>query len=253
MKNVLIGIPVKNCAKWLETVVDQIINIDYPKQYISIIFLENDSVDNSLDVIRHCCNNKLSRYPYKFIHYEKRDVGFHLPHESRHDFRHMEGRMNSLKIIRNYIVDTYLKDNDYLWWVDADYKIIPMDLLKIAITHKKDIMMPRVEVNGINYDGMTCGFVNNQPYNIKEISTLVGEEIYPMEITECAAIISNKVFESGIRYDSCIVKLNDGSETFLQEGPYFSYHAKQKGFKLYGMLKHIIEHQEIDGTTPFDF
>lgn len=253
MKNVLIGIPVKNCAEWLENAVNQIINIDYPKQYISIVFLENDSVDTSLGVIKYCCNNVLSQHQYKFIHYEKRDVGFHLPHNSRHDFRHMEKRMNSLKIIRNYIVDTYLKDNDYLWWVDADYKYIPPNFLKDAIELDVDFVMPRVEVDGINYDGATHADISGIAVQIDQVATQSDKTFHPMNLVECAALVSRKVFDTGLRYDNGVLPGNDGTEHYYQEGPHLSHRAKLAGFKLYGSLKHIIVHQAINGTTPFDF
>ncbi len=43
-KNVLIGIPVKNCGAWLETTIWEIINLDYHKENISIVFIENDKI-----------------------------------------------------------------------------------------------------------------------------------------------------------------------------------------------------------------
>ena len=35
MKNVLIGIPVKNCGAWLENTVHELININYDKQNLT--------------------------------------------------------------------------------------------------------------------------------------------------------------------------------------------------------------------------
>ncbi len=252
-KNILIGIPVKNCGAWIETTIRELINLDYHKENISIVFIENDSEDYSYQALEYCVNKVLSKYNYRSIVLEKRDTGFSLPHQSRHDFRHMSGRMNSLKIIRNYIVDTYLKDNDYLWWVDADYRKIPYDLLKVVIPYDKDVVMPRVEIFGTNYDGMSAGMYENKLYNIQQLSKLVTDcDIYPMEIVECASIISRRVFDAGIRYDSGNVVMSDGSTMFFQEGPYFSYLAKKKGFKLYGLMNRVIDHQEICGTKPFD-
>lgn len=252
-KNILIGIPVKNCGAWIETTIRELINLDYHKENISIVFIENDSEDYSYQALEYCVNKVLSKYNYRSIVLEKRDTGFSLPHQSRHDFRHMAGRMNSLKIIRNYIVDTHLKDNDYLWWVDADYRKIPYDLLKIVIPHDKDVVMPRVEIFGKNYDGMTKGIFENKLLHIHELAKVITDsEIYPMEIVECASIISRRVFDAGLRYDSGIVSLDDGTSIFLQEGPFFSHLAKQKGFNLYGLLSRVIEHQEICGTKPYD-
>ena len=251
-KNVLIGVPVKNCGAWLENTVHQIINLDYNKENISIVFIENDSDDYSFNVIEYCVNKLLSKYKYKAINYEKKDTGFKLPHQSRHDLKHISNRMNSLKIVRNYIVDNYLLDNDFIWWVDADYKFIPNTLLRNAIDFDKDIIMPRVEVNGVNYDEWTCGYVGGKIFKIKEISSMISDEIYPMEIVECAAVISRRVFDAGIRYDSGWVTQQTGDKLYLQEGTHFAYHAKKSGFQLYGLLKHVIIHQDVIGTIPFD-
>lgn len=252
MKNILIGIPVKNCGAWLENTVKQIINLQYDKENISIVFIENDSDDYSFAVIEYCVNKLLSKYNYRSVKYEKRDIGFKLPHESRHDFRHMEKRMNSLKIIRNYIVDTYLLDNDFLWWIDADYQYIPSNFLIDAVNLDTDIVMPRVEVEGKNYDGMTYALIDNAGVPIDEVAKKFDDTFYPMHLVECASLVSRKVFDSGIRYDSGIIKGDDGNECFLQEGPHFSYKARLAGFKLYGSLKHIIIHQTINGMMPFE-
>jgi hypothetical protein len=161
--------------------------------------------------------------------------------------------MNSLKIIRNHIIDVYLKDNDYLWWVDADYRKIPYDILKVAMSHNKDILMPRVEINGKNYDCMTQCIYDGKVTHIDALSKLMPDtDIYPMDIVECASFISRKVFDSGLRYDSGSILLENGDEMFLQEGPFFSHMAKQRGFELYGLLNRVIEHQEIVGTVPYN-
>jgi len=252
-KNILIGIPVKNCGAWVETTIRELINLDYHKENISIVFVENDSEDYSYQALEYCVNKVLSKYNYRSIVLEKKDTGFNLPHYSRHDLKYRSRRMNSLKIIRNYIVDTHLKDNDYLWWVDADYRKIPYDLLKVAIPYDKDIIMPRVEIDGKNYDGMTKGIFEDKLLSIQEISKrVVDSEIYPMEIVECASIISRRVFDAGIRYDSGDMLMNENLPFFFQEGPYFSYLSKKKGFELYGLLSRVIEHQEICGTKPYD-
>jgi glycosyltransferase involved in cell wall biosynthesis len=252
-KNVLIGIPVKNCGSWLENTVRQIINLDYDKENLSIVFVENDSDDNSFAVIEYCIHELLSKYRYRSIKYEKKDIGFKLPHESRHDFRHMDKRMNSLKTIRNYIVDNYLVDNGYIWWVDADYQYIPPNFLKESVEFGTDIIMPRVEVNGTNYDGMTHAYIDGVCIPIDEVAKKFDDVFYPMNLVECASLISRNVFDSGIRYDSGLLKGDDGiTEHYYQEGPHFSLRAKLAGFKLYGSLKHVIIHQPINGTIPYN-
>lgn len=251
-KNILIGIPVKNCGEWIEETIQQIINIEYDKSKISIAFVENDSTDYSYAALQYCIGKHLSKHPYRSIKLEKKDIGFDLPHTSRHDFRHMEKRMNSLRIIRNHIVDTYLQDNDFLWWVDADYKYIPPTLLSEIIEFNGDVVMPRVEVLGTNYDGVSYTLIRNKYLYMKELASYVNDNFFEMELIECAAIISRKIFDAGIRYNSGLVPDETGKEHYMQEGPFFAHCVKQKGFKLYGALKLVIEHQAINGTFLFD-
>ena len=252
MKNVLIGIPVKNCGAWLENTVNQLINMNYDKQNLSIVFIENDSDDYSYVVVEYCVNKILSKYNYRSVKYEKKDIGFKLPHESRHDFRYMDKRMNSLKIIRNHIVDTYLLDNDFLWWVDADYQYIPPGFLIEAVNFDKDIIMPRVEVNGINYDGMTHALIDGVGVPIDQVAKRFDDVFYPMNLVECAALVSRRVFDSKLRYNSGVVVSEDGNKYYFQEGTHFSRKAKMMGFKLYGALKHVIIHQPVTGTIPYN-
>jgi hypothetical protein len=135
--------------------------------------------------------------------------------------------------------------------VDADYKYIPPNFLIDSINFNKDIIMPRVEVDGVNYDGMTHADINGVGVPINEVAKRFDCDFYPMNLVECAALISRNVFDYGIRYDSGILKGKDGTENFYQEGPHFSYRAKLAGFKLYGSLKHIIIHQSIKWNGAF--
>ena len=61
VKKILIGIPVKNCGAWLETTVRQIINLNYHKESISIVFIENDSEDYSHNVLEYCVDKLLKK------------------------------------------------------------------------------------------------------------------------------------------------------------------------------------------------
>ena len=112
--------------------------------------------------------------------------------------------------------------------------------------------MPRVEVNDANYDGVTHAIIDGVAVPINKVASRFDDTFYRMNIVECAALISRRVFDSGLRYDSGIIKENDGTEHFLQEGPHFSYRANLAGFKLYGSLKHVIIHQPINGTIPYN-
>ncbi len=45
--NIVLAIPVKNCSQFLPNLCKEIEKLDYPKENLSIMFLENDSTDGS--------------------------------------------------------------------------------------------------------------------------------------------------------------------------------------------------------------
>ena len=125
-KSILVGIPVKNTGKYLENLLNQITSQDYDLSKITVVLLEGDSNDNSYEI----CKCIVKKYLNLSIIVDKLDLGYDLEHSQlRYSQDKFPTRIKNLVISRNYIVDNYLKQNDYVWWVDSDFEYIPSDTI----------------------------------------------------------------------------------------------------------------------------
>ena len=128
-KKIVIGIPVKNTGKFLYNLLDQLRSLNYNKKLIKIAFVEGDSFDDSYDICEELKNKILD---FDKIELHKLDFNFHLEHnEGRWKQETFKFRIKNLVNTRNYIVDNFTQDCDYLWWVDSDFEIIPRDTLNL--------------------------------------------------------------------------------------------------------------------------
>ena len=123
MKTVLIGIPVKNCAVYLEGLTTQLCNLTYPHHLMEVVFIENDSEDKSYEMLWQVCE-RLRAAGFGAVHLEKRDQGFKLRHENRHINEVQVPRLKALRAVRQHIVNTYLKYQEFVFWIDAEIGVI---------------------------------------------------------------------------------------------------------------------------------
>lgn len=235
---VLIGILVKNTEVYLRNLAQQIINIKYPKEKITIVFLESDSDDNSFNLLKNEIVPMLLRFNYENVILDKKDMGFKLHPQHRHLNNVQTNRLKCLCISRQYIIDRYLSDNDYIFWIDSDYEYIPPKILIKLLSFKVDIIIPCVRLkNGTLYDTGT----NKSG---KRIDKLGNDKLIEVDSLSAHALISRKVFVSGINY------FQEGDTSSIQEGSIISRDAKLKGLKLYVAPKCVIIHHTINGTMP---
>ena len=153
-KHILIGIPVKNTGKYLDNLLNQIIFQNYDLSKITVILLEGDSNDDSYEI----CKYVIKKYSNLSIILDKLDLGYNLDHSYlRYSVDKFPTRIKNLIISRNYIIDNYLKQNDYLWWVDSDFEHIPSDTINKFIQYNKDVIIPKLTHDTWGYHD--CGSV----------------------------------------------------------------------------------------------
>lgn len=239
MHNILIAIPMKNCGIFFNNLMRQIDNLDYPKEHISIAIVENDSDDNSWERIQAFAEaQKLSGY--RSVQIEKRDTGFKLPIESRHVDSIQPKRLKVLADLRQYIVDKYLQDNDYLWWIDADCIQIPRNSLNEMLRPGHDIVVPILILPGGSlYDHTT---VRIEPDGTAtQVPQLAAENLdahfIRVDLANAPFLASRKVLEL-VRYEC---------EEGDQEGPCFSRHAAKHGIFPYAAVNVRLVHAPIRG------
>lgn len=244
MKNVVLAIPVKNCGKYIDNLMHQIAMLDYPRENISIAIVENDSDDDTwARVQRFADQERLS--DYREVSIEKRDTGFKLPHHSRHVEEIQQERLNVLANMRQYMVDAYLRDNDYLWWIDADCIFIPQNALKELLRPEHDIVVPiLVMPGGSLYDHTTIRFEVDG--GASKVPDLVAEnpdaDFIRVDLANAPFLASSKAFKLA-RYEC---------EAMDQEGPCFCRQAAKHGIFPYAAVNVHIIHAPSYGRVPLN-
>lgn len=236
---ILIGIIAKNAEPYLDLLAKHILNITYPKNRLSLAVVENDSEDGTFEKTGNDILPKFHSAGYNFSDVIRQDYGFKLKPEHRHMPQIQSLRLACITKARNFLVDTFLDDHDFLQWFDADYKEIPSDILFKFAFAKKDIIMPAVYTeSGLVYDQMTRRY----GLPIAELNRAAPQSDF-VEVCRVSApcFVSRKVFDAGVDYSG---------PPGQQEGENFSIQAEKKGFKMFVSLKTKIIHADIDGLIP---
>lgn len=237
LSSVLIGILVKSAKFNLDNLASQVIGLDYPKELLSIVFLESDSEDGSYE---HLKDIMPLFSDWKTAYMEKLDFGFKLSHELRHVEDKPQGRRQRQRLInlaksRQHIVDKYLKDESFLWWVDSDYKVIPKDTLAKLVSYDRDMVIPllKLEWREEAYDRST----DRKDMDIDNLAKTYPNQLVEVNYMSAHAIIKSKVFRAGANY------LSDFNAPVIdQEGAVFTRTAKALNFKPYLATGCVIYH-----------
>jgi len=237
LPGVLISILVKNTKFNLDNLASQLIGLDYPKELLSIVFLESDSEDGSYE---HLKDIMPLFSDWKAAYLEKLNFGFKLSHELRHIEAKPQGprqrhRLINLAKSRQYVVDKYLKDESFVWWVDSDYKVIPKDTLTKLLSYDRDMAIPllKLEWREEAYDRST----NRKDMDIDNLAKTYPNQLVEVDYMSAHAIIKSKVFRAGANY------LSDFNAPVIdQEGDVLTRKAKALGFKPYLATGCVIYH-----------
>lgn len=248
--NILIGTPVKNCGKFLDNYAHQLAKLDYPKEKITIVIIENDSDDKSYQILKEKIIPFLKKFPYRAVYLEKKDVGFHLSHFSRHLKEVRIKRQESIDRTRQHIVTNYLLDNQYIFWVDADLEQIPPASLKICLTYDADVVVPLFKLKTSEiYDASTYS-------EGRYIGELIQEdrqrETWKIDRTNCHFLIRREVFDRGYIYwtdtmppaDEDFVKYR----RFREKNSVYTFN--NKNINAIFTKKLVILHAIVGGTQP---
>lgn len=132
--SIVILTPVHNSENDLVQYVQLIRELDYPKHKLSIVFGEDGSEDQTLQLGKDLCA-------------ELRREGFHRAEifhfnitgqitgdwNEIHDQVQQYQRRKHLARARNLLLKAGLKDEEYVLWIDADVGVLPMDLIQQLI------------------------------------------------------------------------------------------------------------------------
>lgn len=241
---VLIGVPVKNCARYISQAVDQILKLTYPKDLITIVFLESDSDDDTWIFLNGGIKPRLDVAGYRAVHVVKRDFDFKLPHSSRHvpDIQRERGRV--IGEARQSIIDWFLKDNEFVFWIDADLETIPCDYINSMIALNVDLAAPVVITpNGEAYALGSYLVIDGKKLNRVELAALYPDlNLIPLDRCD-AWFIRREVFDEDVNTHN----VKDKYELLV-----FSDRAKAKGFKVWLASKIVVIHQDIPSLEKLE-
>jgi glycosyltransferase involved in cell wall biosynthesis len=142
---VLILTPVKNASRYLASYFSALTKLTYPRQLISIGFLESDSRDNTYELFSQQAA-RLSRL-YRRVGVWKRDFGFEIPAGvPRWSTELQLERRATIARSRNHLLSRALVDEDWVLWIDVDVIGYPADIVERLLATGKDIVNPHCVV-----------------------------------------------------------------------------------------------------------
>lgn len=150
---VLILTPVKDAEAFLETYFRSLYQLTYPRDLISVGFLESDSVDNTYLELKKRLSEM--RKNFRSAGLWKKDFGFHIPLGTPRWAGHIQmERRAMLAKSRNHLLFHALNDEDWVLWLDVDIIEYPSDIIERLLGVRKDIVQPNCvkQYGGISFD-----------------------------------------------------------------------------------------------------
>lgn len=203
-RKVLICAPVREREYIIKEYLQGILELTYPKCFISIYWIVNDSTDSTLQILNEFRDNNISNY--KDIKIDI--INFGAPEDARTSIRR-KSTFYTLATLRNKLLEYFLAtDNEYLFSIDSDI-VVQHDCLSQLLIDDKDVISAYVcnEIKkGRRGNALNIFRTEIQDENKNyimgsshiDVSTML--EIFECSLTGACYIIKRKVIESGARY-----------------------------------------------------
>lgn len=150
---VLILTPLKDAARHVDTYWQGIERLSYPRNLLSLGFLESDSVDETHALFA----DRIARLDGAFggARLIKRDFGYRIPAGQPRYAHHLQMQRRSiLAKSRNHLLFRALGDEEWVLWLDVDVIDYPADIVERLLAYGKDIVHPNCvrEYGGPSFD-----------------------------------------------------------------------------------------------------
>ncbi|MHB0943253.1 glycosyltransferase family protein [Paenibacillus sp. ALE1] len=234
-ETITIASPIRNRAWILPLYLEHIKNIEYPKNKIELLFVVNDSQDESLNIL---VEFKKLHHEYKKIQIEK--YNRNVPEDKRDLSTRNNYVYTHLSILKNYVMTKARTDR--LLFVDSDILVQP-DIINNLLKSNKDIISGLIwngyianvdkpylypNIMKITEQGMYKHIVNSY---VKKAPSLSSSFLIGVDLTGAVIMLSRKVYKS--------VKYGFHSQG---EDAYFCKMAQDKGFELFCDLSVFSNH-----------
>ena len=216
---VMVGCPVRNRDWVLPYYLLRVLSLDYPLSKLSLVFLANDCIDETVGILRNfqfLYESKVHRFCIDVRNYGALlDTRDNSPLRSGSNYSHFAR-------VRNDFV-SLLSTEEYILSIDSDL-LVSSDLLTRLLSRKVDIVSALVD-NSRGVDSThnvmrwtSCGKAEHVRKDTYESGSLL-----EVDVTGACYLLSRVVFEKGVRYRDCPQGEDLG----------FSRDAQEKGFKLF--------------------
>ena len=241
---IYIGSPVRNAhgedetKAWiLPEYLDGILRLDYPKDRITLSFLVNDCVDNSLDLLLNLRNAYKDQYRKIIVN----SVDFKVLNYIRTGGARVG--YDHLAMIRNLWLDS-LSDEDYIFSVDTDIVMLP-NTLSTLLSHNLDMCAALISNLFGNFS--ICNILNlhtvqKKTHNPSEpvrdfvvaahVQDIPQSEVIEIDVTGAVALMHRKIIDAGVRF----------SDDKQGEDIAFCTAVKEAGFKIHCDTGHRLFH-----------
>jgi hypothetical protein len=141
LPRVLILTPVKDAGGHLGHYFDLLDRVTFPRENLSLGFLESDSRDSTYADIAARLPDLDRRY--RRARLWKKDFGLHLPAAMPRWAPGLQiPRRTILAKSRNHLLMRALDDEDWVLWIDVDLADYPAGILERLLAYDKDIIQP---------------------------------------------------------------------------------------------------------------
>ena len=138
---VLILTPIKDATRFLPGYVDRVLALDYPKDRLSLGWLEGDSRDTTYPRAQHQIT-RLQRQLRRASLW-KHDFGYEMPRGRHRSWEPAQPQRRSvLAKARNTLLFRALDDEDWVLWLDVDVIEYPADIIQRLLASGGDIVHP---------------------------------------------------------------------------------------------------------------
>jgi hypothetical protein len=139
LPTILILTPVKNAADFFPQYWQNLLDLTYPRDKISLGFLESDSTDTTFNLLEE--NLPWLQQQFRNVHLYRRNFNFQ-PTQPRWKARIQFQRRSILAKSRNFLLHQALRDEDWVLWLDVDVVDYPNDIIEQLLETGKEIFVP---------------------------------------------------------------------------------------------------------------
>ena len=234
-KKVLLTTLVRNRAWCLEKVLENWLNLNYPKSLMEIFFQTHNNNDSTLSILRSFQES------YKNIYSKITLMEYNFPSIDPKEHYWPKRKIDCLRAMRNrYLAE--IKDNDYIFAVDSDIILDP-STLKYLLSLNKDIVSPVFWAtwgNSVQVPLPNVWSSGNYEFTQELLESLKKPGIYRVGGLGACTLISKKAIERGVNYNR--VK-NLPSDMILEDRD-FCVRAEVLGLELWCSTRLKIKHLE---------